>query len=42
MMEREKINWMMVVPLKEWKWVGVVLEAWNLREILEDLLGFMT
>jgi hypothetical protein len=31
MMERRIIDWMIVVPLKEWKWVGVDLEL----EILE-------
>jgi len=41
MVERKKINGMIVVPLKEWKWVEVVLGAWNLREISQDLLGFV-
>jgi hypothetical protein len=41
MVERGIIDWMIVVLLKEWKWVGIVLGAWNLREITQDLLGFV-
>jgi hypothetical protein len=42
MVEKGKIDWMLVVLLKEWKWVRMVLGAWNLREISQDLLGFVT
>jgi hypothetical protein len=30
--ERGRVYWMFVVLLKEWKWVGIVLGAWNLRK----------
>ncbi len=40
-MERRRIDWMIMVLLKEWKWVGIVLGAQNLREITQDLLGFV-
>jgi len=33
---------MIIIPLKEWKWVGVVLGAWNLKEISQDLSSFVT
>jgi hypothetical protein len=42
MVEKRRIDWMMVVSLKEWKGVGVVLGAWNLREISQDLPNFVT
>jgi hypothetical protein len=29
---KRRINLMIVIPLKEWKWVGVVLGTWNLKE----------
>jgi hypothetical protein len=32
MVEKGKINWMIVVLLKEWKWIRIVLGAWNLGE----------
>ncbi len=32
---------MIITPLKEWKWVGVVLGTWNLREISQDFSDFM-
>jgi hypothetical protein len=41
MVERRRIDWMIVVLLKEWKWIGIVLGAWNLKEISQDLLGFV-
>jgi hypothetical protein len=41
MMERGRIYWMIIVPLKEWKWVGVDLEAWDLKKISQDLSGFV-
>ncbi len=31
-----------MILLKEWKWVGRVLGAWNLNEILQTLSGFVT
>jgi len=42
MVERGKIDWMLMVLLKEWKWVGIILGAWNLKEISQDLSGFVT
>jgi len=41
MVERGRIDWMIVVPSKEWKWIKVVLGTWNLKEISQDLLGFV-
>jgi hypothetical protein len=32
-MEIRRIDWIIVIPLKEWKWVGVDLEL----EILENV-----
>ncbi len=32
---------MTIVPLKEWKWVGLVLGAWNVKEISQDFSGFI-
>jgi hypothetical protein len=32
---------MFVVVLKEYKWIGIVLRAWNLREISQTLLGLV-
>jgi len=32
---------MIMVLLKEWKWVGIVLGAWNFKEISQDLSGFV-
>jgi hypothetical protein len=32
---------MIVVPFKEWKRIGVVLGARNLKEISQDILGFV-
>jgi hypothetical protein len=42
MVEKWRIDWMFVVLLKEWKWVGIVLGAWNLREISQTLFGLVT
>jgi len=41
MVERGKIYWMIVALLKEWKGVGMVLGAWNLREISQTFSGFV-
>jgi hypothetical protein len=41
MVEIGKINEMIVLLLKKWKRVRIVLGAWNLREISQDLLGFI-
>ncbi len=30
-----------VVVLKEWKWIGIMLGAWSLREILQTLLALV-
>jgi hypothetical protein len=30
-----------MVFFKEWKWVGIVLGAWNFREISQDFSGFV-
>ncbi len=32
---------MFVELLKEWKWVGIVLGAWNLREVSQTLVGLV-
>jgi hypothetical protein len=32
---------MIVVLLKQWKWIGIVLGAWSLREISQTFLGFV-
>ncbi len=37
-----KVNWMFVVLLKEWKWVKIMLGAWNFRNISQTLLGLVT
>jgi hypothetical protein len=42
MVEKRIIDWMVVVPSKEWKGVGVVLGARNLRKISQDLSNFVT
>jgi hypothetical protein len=41
MVERRKVDWMFVVLLKEWKWIGIVLGAWNFRETPQTLLGLV-
>jgi hypothetical protein len=32
---------MFIVLLKEWKWIGIMLGAWNLREISQTLSGLV-
>jgi hypothetical protein len=39
--ERRTIDWIIVVLSKEWKWVGIVLGAWNHKEIAQDLSNFI-
>jgi len=37
MVKKKILEWMFVVVLNEWKWVGIVLGAWNLKEISQIL-----
>jgi len=36
-----KYNENFVIVLREWGWVVIVLEGWNLREISQTLSGFI-
>jgi len=40
MVERRKIYHMIIVSLKEWKWIGVVLGAWIFFKKFTRPLGF--
>jgi hypothetical protein len=36
-----KVDQMVIIILKEWKWVGIVVGAWNLRKNPQTLLGLV-
>jgi hypothetical protein len=42
MVEIKRIDQMIVVYLKEGKWIGVVLGAWIFLKNSQDFLGFVT
>ncbi len=35
-------NGNLVIVLKEWRWVVIVLGGWDLKEISQTFLGFVT
>jgi hypothetical protein len=41
MVERGRIDWMIVILLKEWKGVEIVLGTWNLKKISQTFSGLV-